>query len=623
MKIKKDLIKELIAEITEIIHSANELENRYYEKIHSVDACFRSSAVNLVHYMALREHDISGLQENLRDYGLSPFDHIEPHVMRSLLLTKILLQRLIGIDEPISSRKTVSVKKSGKILTRNARALFGEKTKKRRARIMVTMPEEAAGDHMVVAKFLKAGMNCARINCATYDVDVWQKMINNIEKARTISRKGCRVMMDLAGPKLRTGPMIPGPKVLHIKPGRDDTGNVSKPAKLWLAPPGEPLPPEADAVIPVDSQWLKKLSGNDVITFTDSRQKKCSLTITGNEGSGKWGLIYDSAYIMTGTEFILKKEGQEQEMAAVGEFLPIEQSITLKPGDTLLLHKELSDGEPARYDHQGNLIQPAHISCTMPEIFNDVKPGEPVLFDDGKIEGIIESVNNAEVLVRIINARDLGSKLRAGKGINFPSSELSFSGMTAKDRHDLRFVAEHADAVNVSFVNKPEDVTQLLDEFQKAGKQIGIILKIETRKGYKNLPLIILEAMQVYPLGVMIARGDLAVEVGWNEMALVQEEILRVCEAAHIPDIWATQVLENMTKKGTPSRAEITDAAMAQRAECVMLNKGRQVTKAIKMLDRILKSMQEINKKKTSVLPKLPDAHNLKLGVTDSVKSLG
>ncbi|NCU32206.1 MAG: pyruvate kinase, partial [Candidatus Moranbacteria bacterium] len=89
---------------------------------------------------------------------------------------------------------------------------------------------------------------------------------------------------------------------------------------------------------------------------------------------------------------------------------------------------------------------------------------------------------------------------------------------------------------------------------------------------------------------------------------------LRVCEAAHIPDIWATQVLENMAKKGTPSRAEITDAAMAQRAECVMLNKGSQITKTIKMLDKILKSMQEINKKKTSVLPTLPNARKLKLG---------
>jgi pyruvate kinase len=111
----------------------------------------------------------------------------------------------------------------------------------------------------------------------------------------------------------------------------------------------------------------------------------------------------------------------------------------------------------------------------------------------------------------------------------------------------------------------------------------------------------------------MIARGDLAVEIGWNDMVLVQEEILRICEAAHVPDIWATQVLENMAKKGTPSRAEITDAGMSQRAECVMLNKGAQITKAIKMLDKILRNMQEIQKKKESALPQLRDAGSLLL----------
>jgi len=249
----------------------------------------------------------------------------------------------------------------------------------------------------------------------------------------------------------------------------------------------------------------------------------------------------------------------------------------------------------------------------MPEIFDDVKPGEPILFDDGKIEGIIQEVNEAELVVKILNAKEMGSKLKAEKGINLPMSEFSFSGLTEKDREDLKFVVEHADAVNVSFVNDEEDVKLVLSEFEKLNKQIGLILKIETRKGYKNLPLILLEAMQVKPVGVMIARGDLAVEIGWNDMALVQEEILRVCEAAHIPDIWATQVLEGMAKKGIPSRAEITDAGMSQRAECVMLNKGPQITKAIKMLDKILRNMQEIQKKKENALPRLAEAEKLLL----------
>ena len=144
-------------------------------------------------------------------------------------------------------------------------------------------------------------------------------------------------------------------------------------------------------------------------------------------------------------------------------------------------------------------------------------------------------------------------------------------------------------------------------------QQLGIILKIETQKGFKNLPRILLKAMQTFPIGVMIARGDLAIETGWKNFASIQEEILRICEAAHIPDVWATQVLENLAKKGVPSRAEITDAAMSQRAECVMLNKGVYIEKAVKMLDKILRRMQRFQKKKETILPKLDDADKLYL----------
>jgi pyruvate kinase len=106
--------------------------------------------------------------------------------------------------------------------------------------------------------------------------------------------------------------------------------------------------------------------------------------------------------------------------------------------------------------------------------------------------------------------------------------------------------------------------------------------------------------MEHYPIGVMIARGDLAVEVGWQRLAEVQEEILKICAASHIPDIWATQVLETLAKKGRPSRAEITDAAMAQRADCIMLNKGPHILSAIKMLDNIIRIMQNSKSSKKS-----------------------
>ena len=217
------------------------------------------------------------------------------------------------------------------------------------------------------------------------------------------------------------------------------------------------------------------------------------------------------------------------------------------------------------------------------------------------------------VLVNIVNAGETGSKLRADKGINLPKSNLTMSGLTDKDRKDLEFVAMNADAVNLSFVNDESDVQELLHELDKNGTHLGIILKIETQKGFGNLPLILLSAMQSYPVGVMIARGDLAIETGWKNFASIQEEILRICEAAHVPDIWATQVLETLARSGVPTRSEITDAALAQRAECVMLNKGMYINETVKMLDKVLKRMQYFQKKKETVLPRLAEADKLKL----------
>ena len=285
----------------------------------------------------------------------------------------------------------------------------------------------------------------------------------------------------------------------------------------------------------------------------------------------------------------------------------------MRTNDILVLHKDPRPGEPATCDSAGNILREPHISCTLPEVFSDVKMGEPIIFDDGKIEGVIEDVSSEELRARITSAKPTGSKLKADKGINFPESDLRISGLTAKDREDLAFVAHHADAVNFSFVNSPQDVQELMDVLEGYDSRIGIILKIETRKGFNNLPEILLKAMQSYPVGVMIARGDLAVETGWKNMATIQEEILRVCEAAHIPDIWATQVLDSLAKKGTPSRAEITDAAASQRAECVMLNKGFHIKKAVKLLDRILRDMQGYQKKKETILSRLERADALSL----------
>ena len=284
----------------------------------------------------------------------------------------------------------------------------------------------------------------------------------------------------------------------------------------------------------------------------------------------------------------------------------------LKQGDLLLLTRDLEPGRAATYDSSGQLLTPAHIGCTLPEIFDDIQAGEAIRFDDGKIGGVIEKVEPAQIHVRITLVHLLGEKLRSDKGINLPDSQLKLAALTAQDIAVLPFVVKHADVVELSFANSADDVELLQQQMAKlSNNPPAIVLKIETKRAFKNLPEMLLTAMRAPCCGVMIARGDLAVECGFERLAEVQEEILWISEAAHIPVIWATQVLESLAKEGIPSRAEVTDAAMGHRAECVMLNKGPYILNAVQVLDDILRRMQTHQSKKQSMLRELQIAHIL------------
>jgi pyruvate kinase len=615
MLTQKEKLRLINQQIDEIIAKVREMEDHYAEEIEAVHPVYRKSALNLVHYLGFRSFDIDDLQEQLREHGLPSLSNVEAHVMKSLLSISNILKHLLGNPVGEKRKGIISVKKSKKILNRNTRLLFGYKSRKRRTRIMVTLPGTAAEDYVFVNRLINLGMNSARINCAHDDTLAWGKMIDNVKLASERLGKNCKVMMDLGGPKLRTGSIVPGPKIIHIKPEKDVTGKITDPAKIWIAPPEIPPPDDTTNIhIPVSEEWFQYIKRGDTIELKDTRGKKVSFVIAGKRGNGRWGYCFTSAYVSTGTGLkLFGPDHSEKAAHEVGELMPLEQYLNLKINDRLFLHKDPAPGEPALLDENGKLIKEANISCTLPEIFDDVKQGEPIFFDDGKIEGIIEEVKDNELIVRITYAKDTGGKLKADKGINLPESDLKVSGLTAKDKQDLAFVAAHADAVNFSFVNHEQDVQELLEALGQYDTNVGIILKIETQKGFRNLPRILLSAMQTFPIGVMIARGDLAIETGWKNFASIQEEILRICEAAHIPDVWATQVLESLAKKGVPTRAEITDAAMAQRAECVMLNKGYHIEKAVKMLDKILRRMQRFQKKKETILPKLENAERLEL----------
>jgi pyruvate kinase len=236
----------------------------------------------------------------------------------------------------------------------------------------------------------------------------------------------------------------------------------------------------------------------------------------------------------------------------------------------------------------------AMVTVTCPDVIAMVSIGDSVWFDDGKMGGEVMDKRDEALLIDMTQVGPGGVRLKPEKGLNFPNTDLALPTLSDKDEHDLDFVCQHADMVGLSFTECAEDVLRLHNRMREKGVEpLPILAKIETAKAVRQLPTILAVSLaRNIELGVMLARGDLAVELGSVRMAGVQDQILRVCEAAHIPVVWATQVMESFVKDGRISRPEITDAAMSQRAECVMLNKGPYITEAVRLLSDVLQKME-------------------------------
>lgn len=567
-----------------------------------------ASAENLLHYLALRRRDLRPLQEQLARHGLSSLGRAEPRVLPTLSVVLRALHALAqaeGIDTGRPPDFATADWDAGPArLREHADAVLGPVPAERSARIMVTMPSVAAKDPDVVRELVQRGMNCMRINCAHDGPEAWLRMIENLRRAERELGRTCRISMDLAGPKLRTGPLAPLPGVVKVRPHRDALGRVVGLARVRLA--REPLAAislGADACLPIVRDDWPPLEPGDSLHFRDARGAVRWLQVTEVDADGCWAEARKTCYFTSGMKLSVHGHAAPRSPLTIGPLPTRASELVLQPGDHLLLTRTPEPGRPATLGDECQVVAPARIGCTLGEALDHLQPGHRVLFDDGRISGVAREVAPDETLVEIVRTRPGGGKLRSDKGINLPDTRLEISPLTEKDLADLPLVCRHADMVALSFANTPADVHLLIDSIERAGAgRPNIILKIETRRGFENLPAMLLAAMRSPGCGVMIARGDLAVECGFARLAELQEEILWICEAAHVPVIWATQVLESLAKEGLPSRAEVTDAAMGDRAECVMLNKGPHLVRTVQTLDDILRRMHAHQSKKRSML---------------------
>ena len=605
-----DRIGFLIDQLTLLRDQALALERSFRAEIERALPERRDSARNLLHYLATRQRDLRELQGLLSRLGLSSLGRMESHTLASLhaVLTALLALGEKTSTGAIAGKPPVDFDAGPTLLDEHAVKLLGPRPADRPVWTTVTMPTEAATDSLLIRDLMTAGMDVARINCARDNRETWEAMIRNLRAAEKALGWSCRIWMDLAGPKLRTGRIDTGPGVVKIRPKRNAHGEVVMPARVWLTPIDTPESPpdQADVVIPIDDELVAKSHPGDILTFNDTRDRTRMLEIVQEVGASRWATAEQTAYLQSNSVVDLCFWDGTVLAGRVGSIAGAEAPIVVKVGERLVLVPQGRPGRAAKYGADGEWVTPAEVPVLLAEAFSDVRADERIFFDDGRIGGVIREVAAERIELEITTAREQGSKLRSFRGINLPDSDLSLPALTEKDHADLDFVVQHADMVSLSFIRRPNDVLQLQQELAtRRASHVGILIKIETGAAFKELPRLLLAGLRWSPLGVVVARGDLSIEIGFDRLAEVQEEILWLCEAAHVPVIWATQVLETLAKTGQPSRAEVTDAAMGVRAECVMLNKGTHIVEALKFLTNVLRRMQDHHSKKRSMLRKL------------------
>lgn len=608
-RFRSERLLAVLTQIEHLIAATDAAVTARRAAIELVPADRRASAINLAHYLALRSHDLRPLQRELRDLSLSSLGRLEGNVADTLRGVRLailgLLGRLPAHEVDTRPASSLTCQDADELLQQHADELLGARPGARATRIMVTLP--ATADRTTLRQLLEAGMDVARVNLAHDAPSTWDQLAHDLRAAQREVGRSCRLLVDLPGPKLRTGPLLPGPEVLRVRPERDAFGAVTRPTAVVFRDPnaadferGSGAP-----VIPLATPLLYAAAAGDELVVVDTRSKKRTFAVVRAADGACVAVTDRTAYLGTGCRISLRRGISGLGTTRLGRLPALPSHLELQVGDVLVVTRGLAPGCAAREGADGRR-EPARIPCTLPEVFDDVRVDQRMLFDDGRIGGIVVAHDGDALRVRITATPPGGARLRAEKGINLPDTEISAPALGPADQPLLDWAAGHADLIGMSFVQRPEDVMRLHAELERRQRpDLGILLKIETALAFQRLSDLLFAGLRSPPLGVMVARGDLAAEVGYARLAEVQEEILWLCEASLVPVVWATQVLDSMARTGVPSRAEVTDAAMGVRTECVMLNKGPHITATVQFLAGVLERMQQHHSKKRSLLRRL------------------
>lgn len=542
---------------------------------------------NLLAYHALQKHSINDLEMLLKECGLSSIRESQSHLF--FTLQKILEN--LGVH-PIKPPPLSAISPSGARLISRLRAnlALGKINGSRNTRIMVTLDSRMLGQPSMIDNLLANGMEIARINCAHDDPEIWASFIKMVRESERRLNIPCKIYMDLGGPKVRLGAFHKEKKPLKIHvpavsfgKRMELSGYIDLYAQESKVMKG--MASQDTFVLTVTNKDIfKKMQKGDNILFRDLKSRSRTLKIVEILSDSRVKVMLDKTSLIDENVVFQHKEGK----FSIHSINSSPVDIKVKKGDILRLYLDNS-----RLGHAATEHEPAGVPVTLAKAFRNVIPNDRIFIDDGKISGTVHHVQKDFIDIKIHFPAIGYVKVKERKGINLPDSllELNVPAITEKDIEDLPFIAEHADMIGISFVHRPNDLIKLRKELDKlAANKMTVITKIETKSAFQHLARIMMEGLNFHRFAVMIARGDLVIETGPEQLSQIQDEILAMCTAAHIPVILATGILDRLTKNGIPARSEITDASYGGQADAVLLNKGPYIIQSVKLLDLLLQT---------------------------------
>lgn len=565
---KHEMMNQLIQLWNEIDESLIDLS-----KSHRIDMT-DASKQNLCAFLALQRFSNPALDSFLVKEGFSSLQMMSPHVLYSLnKIISHLSQKQLQNENYIDIEHAIYLKKQ-----RN-QELLG-KSEEDPISIMVTLDKTMLDTPEIFKDLLRAGMTIARINLAR-DHSVWKRLVEGIRAAEKelgfdTQNRTCKIYMDLPGPKIRVGDFrkIKVPLKINMK--------KTSPVGYLMSQKGYENPILDGFVIKLTIDEFTNAAPGQIIHFTDAKGRTRFFTVLEIVSPACLKVELNKSAILneeTMIELSPDKKGKPTNL--------LERPVTIKvkTGDMLRIYKS--------YHYLGKPTlngEPASIGITIPEALRNVRPKDRVFFDDGNICGVVLDVNDIYLDVEIILTRNKVENIKPDRGVNFPDS-MVFLNVPAITETDIAILAEIisvVDLIGISFIHHPNDIRILKGYLaQYTERKIGVIAKIETKYALLSLTKIILEGLNLDLFGVMIARGDLAIEIGYEQLAKAQEGILEICRAAHAPVIWATSILNQMNKTGIPLRAELTDAYRGLKADCIMINKGPYISNSVKFLQQL------------------------------------